>query len=57
MRSRLTSRKLRAIVEALLSRTAGEIDLCDESGELRLEDYEAALLWALEMESRRRRTG
>jgi hypothetical protein len=53
MRSRLSHRKLRAIIEALTARTAGEIDLCDDPDSPGLEDYEAALMWALNEENRR----
>ena len=53
MQSRLTKRKLRAIIEALIARTAGEIDLNDDPDAPRPEDYETALLWALNEESRR----
>lgn len=55
MRSRLTKRKLRAIIEALTARTAGGIDLYADPDAPRPADYEAALLWALDEESRRQR--
>lgn len=55
MRSRLTIRRLRAIIESLIARTAGEIDLVDDPEHLTPEDYDAALRWALEEEYRRRR--
>lgn len=55
MRSRLTYRKLCAIIEALTARMAGEIDVSEDPDAPRPVDYEAALSWALEEEARRRR--
>jgi hypothetical protein len=54
MRKRLSQNSLRAIVEALTARTAGEIDVEEGAGAPSREDYEAALDWALEEEERRR---
>jgi hypothetical protein len=53
MSHRLTLRRLEAIVEALGSRTAGEIDVEDEDAPTR-DDYEEALDWALAEIARRR---
>jgi hypothetical protein len=52
MRQRLNQTGLRAIIEALTARTAGEIDV-EEGDAPSREDYEAALDWALEEEQRR----
>lgn len=57
MRSRLTARKLKAIIEALLSRTAGEIDVGGDLDSPSIEDYEQALEWALEQVERRQPGG
>jgi hypothetical protein len=43
---KLTKRKLKAIIEALTARTAGEIDIADEQGSPARDDYEHALDWA-----------
>jgi hypothetical protein len=47
MRQRLSRGKLRAIIEALTARTAGEIDVVEDPDAPRPEDYDAALSWAL----------
>lgn len=52
MHTRLTKRKLKAIIEALLARTAGEIDVTDDPDAPRPDDYEDALRWAMERECR-----
>jgi hypothetical protein len=53
MRQRLNQTGLRAIIEALTARTAGEIDVEEGDDAPSREDYEAALDWALEEEQRR----
>lgn len=45
-RTPLTSRRLEAIVEALTSRLAGEIDISDHPDAPEAKDYEKALAWA-----------
>ncbi|WP_353474817.1 hypothetical protein PVT71_14710 [Salipiger sp. H15] len=45
-RTLLTKRRLRAIVEALDARLAGEIDIIDEPDSPEIHDYEAARDWA-----------
>lgn len=45
-RTRLTKRRLRAIIEALDARLANDIDVLDEPDTPVLEDYEAARDWA-----------
>ena len=55
MASRLTARRLDAIIEAFIFRTAGEIE-CDEALPQR-EDYEAALEWALSKLDQRKSAG
>lgn len=45
-RTRLTIRRLRAIIEALDARLAEEIDVIDEAETPDLEDYESARDWA-----------
>jgi hypothetical protein len=47
MASRLTARRLEAIVEALIFRTAGEIECDEEGGPPPRKDYDDALDWAL----------
>ncbi|MCZ7862680.1 hypothetical protein O9X98_14995 [Agrobacterium salinitolerans] len=54
MASRLTTRRLDAIVEALVFRTAGEIEGEDDGDLPQREDYEAALEWALSELDRRK---
>jgi hypothetical protein len=54
MRQRLSQTGLRAIIEALTSRTAGEIDVEEGDDAPSRDDYEAALDWALGEEQRRR---
>jgi hypothetical protein len=51
MKTRLTQRKLRAIIEALIARTAGDIDVTDDPEAPRPVDYEDALQWALSRQS------
>jgi hypothetical protein len=53
MSPRLTIRRLEAIVEALNSRTAGELDVEEEGAPTR-EEYEEALDWALAEIDRRK---
>ena len=48
MRTRLNKQRLEAIIEALTSRTAGEMDLAGEDA-IPAKDYEKALDWAFEM--------
>lgn len=43
---RPTRRQLHAIIEALTSRLAGEIDIAEDADALDVDDYEAALDWA-----------
>ncbi|MDW9481849.1 hypothetical protein GOB57_24685 [Sinorhizobium meliloti] len=57
MASRLTDKRLNAIIEALIFRTAGEIECEDGDALLRCEDYDAALEWALSELERRKSTG
>ena len=45
-RTLLTKRRLRAIVEALDARLAGEIDVINDPDAPELRDYEAARDWA-----------
>lgn len=54
MASRLTTRRLDAIIEALVFRTAGEIESEEDGLPPRREDYEAALEWALSELDRRK---
>jgi hypothetical protein len=56
MKTRPTTAALEAIVEALVARTAGEIDVEADKGSPRGEDYEAALRWTLvELATRRKK--
>ncbi len=57
MTRRLTRRRLDAIVEALIFRTAGEIENEDDESLPRREDYEAALEWALSKIDRKKNAG
>lgn len=54
MRRHLSIRELNAIIEALAARTAGEIDVSGDLDAPRPDDYDAALLWALEEIARRK---
>jgi hypothetical protein len=54
MRTKLTARRLQAIIEALTARTAGELDIEGDEDTPSREDYDAALNWALEEEDRRK---
>lgn len=53
MRVRLTTKRLEAIIEALTSRLAGEIDISDDDGSPSADDYEMALEWAMQELKRR----
>ncbi len=55
MHRHLSLRKLRAIIEALTARAAGEIDVSEDLDAPRPDDYDAALMWALEEVARRQR--
>jgi len=54
MATRLTIRRLVAMLEALESRLAGEIDIENEPGSPTREDYEAASDWVAEQIDRRK---
>lgn len=53
MRVRLTKKRLEAIIEALTSRLADEIDVSHDDGSPSVEDYEMALEWAMQELSER----
>ncbi len=52
--TRLTKRRLEAIVEALLLRLAGERDNDDDPDAPTDDDYETALSWAIQQQDKRK---